>query len=338
MSAYLKGEEARVVTADHIDRISRTASLNDALAVIAGTDIGDNLQQAPIRTFDELDECLWKYLREYIACLEAFKLLPDDMRKVLTAYLVKYDVFNIKAALHRSLIGKKASMLPLGVIYNNGLLDELSGAENIDAITELLVKCKLTNYASVLKKCVMDGEAKSKLLAETKLDEEYYDSFLNEMKGIRDGFLVAKAIGLTVDLANLQIASRAIIQGIGLEVADYIIPSGYMLSTAAIRELLSLKLTDMPARLRSTIYYDVAEDISSSYNRTRSVTCVDEIIDKYRSRLVREILSPRILSPSVLAWHLHVKELEMRNLRVVLKAMFDSIPVEEIRHRLVIAS
>ena len=336
MSAYLKGEEARVVTLDHIDRMSKTSSLNDALAVITETDIGDYFQEVSIKTFDELDECLWKYLREYLTRIEAFKFLPHDMLKVLKAYLVKYDVFNIKAALHGSLIGRKARMLPLGLIYNNGLLDEFSSVANVDGIVEVLVKCKLANYGSVLEKYRIDEGAKSRLAAETKLDEEYYKSFLNMTKGMKDGFLLAKAIGLTIDLTNLEIASRAIIQDIGVGAAYYIIPNGYILSTEAIRELLSLKLTDMPGRLSNTIYYDVVKEVSSSYNRTQSITSVDETIDKCKFGLVKEILSPRILSPLVLAWHLIVKELEIRNLRLILKAMFDEMPLEETKHRLIV--
>ena len=338
MSAYLKGEEVKVVTPEHVDRMARTSSVNDALATIAGTDIGDYFQEVPIRTFDDLDECLWRYFREYLAHLEAFKLLPNDMRKVLRAYLLKYDVLNIKAALYGTLMGKRAHMIPLGTIYNHGLLDELSSIENIDGIVELLIKCKLASYASILEEYKMDEGAKSKLLAETKLEGEYYKSFLDMTKGIKDGFVLAKAIGLTIDLANLQIATRAIVENIGLRAADYIVATGYILSAEAVRELLPLKLTDMVGKLRKTPYYAVAEEISSSYNRTQSITCIDETIDKYRFGLAKEILAPRILSPLVMAWHLIVKELEIRNLRLILKALFDSIPVEEIRHHLVVSS
>jgi len=58
---------------------------------------------------------------------------------------------------------------------------------------------------------------------------------------------------------------------------------------------------------------------------------------RHRFRLLREILSPRVLTPLVLAWYLIVKELEVRNLRLILKATFDAVPVEEIREYLVSA-
>ncbi len=337
ISAYLKGAEAKVVTPDHVARMAKTSSIRDALAIITDTDIGDYLEEVPVKTFNDLDEYLWRYLGECFAHIEAFKFLPGDVLKVLRAYIVRHDVSNIKAALHGILTGKKANLIPLGIIYNYGLLDELSSAEDIDGIIELLIKCKLGDYASVLKEYNIEEGVKSRLLVEAKLDGVYYNNLLNMAKGIKDGFVLTKAFGLIIDLTNLQIACRAIIDEVGLEAAECMIAGGYILSAEVIRELLPLKLSDMPRRLEDTQYRDVAEEVSSSYNRTQSITSVEEIIDKYKFSLVKGILSPRVLSPLVIAWYLFLKELEMRNLRLILKAMFDNIPLEEIRQYLVLS-
>ncbi|MDD5039244.1 MAG: V-type ATPase subunit, partial [Dehalococcoidales bacterium] len=146
ISAYLKGEEAKIVTARHIDMMAKTSSIENALAIIAETDLGNYLEGAPIKTFGNLDECLWSYLGRQISDIEAFKFLPDDILKVMRAYLLKYDVHNIKAALHGRLSGKSANMIPLGIIYNCGLLNELSGARDTGSIIEMLVQCQLGDY------------------------------------------------------------------------------------------------------------------------------------------------------------------------------------------------
>jgi vacuolar-type H+-ATPase subunit C/Vma6 len=65
---------------------------------------------------------------------------------------------------------------------------------------------------------------------------------------------------------------------------------------------------------------------------------VEEIIEKSRFRLIKEILSPRVLSPLMIAWYLILKEVEIRNLRLTLKAMFDNVAVEEMRNYLVLPS
>jgi len=338
MSAYLKGEEARLVTPDHINKMSKTSNIQDALAIIKDTDIGDYLEGVAIKTFDDLDKYLWEYFGECPERLEWFKPVPADILKILKAYIAKYDVLNIKAALQAISTGKKTKLIPVGLIHNYGLLDELSSAEDVDSIIELLTKCKLESYASILEGYKIDGGAESRLLTEARLDGEYYKNLLNIAKGIKDGSVLAQAFSIIIDLTNLQMASRAIIEGMDAEVAGYTIAGGYMTSEKVIKELLSLKLTELPGKWRNTLYYDVAEAVSSSYTRTKNISIVEEIIEKHKFRLSKEILSPRLLSPLVLVWYLILKELEIRNLRLILKAMFDNIPLEEIKQYLVLPS
>ena len=336
ISAYLKGEEPKAVTSEHIDRMATAPTLQDALAIIRETDIGGYLEELPIRTFDDLDEFLWSYLAQRIGNVESFKFLPKDVLKVSKAYVVKYDVSNIKAALQGIATGKKASMIPVGIIHNNRLLDELSDAENIDDITQLLIKCKLGDYVPALQQYKIEGGAKSKLLAEAKLDSEYYKNMLNMARCIKDGSVLSQALGLIIDLKNLQIASRAIIEDIGSDAAEYTIADGYKITDKAIKELLSLKMADMPAKLDNPQYRDIANEVSTSYDKTKNITAVEEIIDKHKFRMLREMLSPRVLSPLVMAWYLILKEVEIRNLRLVLKAIVDAVPVQEIKDYLVL--
>lgn len=336
LSAYLKGEEPKVVTSDHIDRMLKSSNIQEALEIIRETDVGNYLEELTVKTFDDLDEYLWRYFAQRISYVESFKLLPKDIHRLLRTYIVKYDVLNIKAALQSISTGKKMRMIPVGIIHNNGLLDELPTAENAGDIIELLIKCKLGNYVPALEGYKVEGGAKSKLLAESRLDSEYYKSMLSMARRIKDGSVLSKALGLVIDLTNLQIASRAIIEGIGPDAAECTIPGGYMITDKAIRELLSFKLTDMPQRLEDLRYRHVAEEVLSSYEKTKSITSVEEIIDKHKFRLLKEILSPRVLSPLVMAWYLILKEFEVRNLRLILKAIADGAATEEIKEYLVL--
>ena len=336
ISAYLKGQEARLVTSAHIDSLLTAPSMQDALATVRETDVGSYLEELPVRTFDYLDECLWRYLAQRFAYIEWLKLVPQDVLKMLRAYTMKYDIFNIKAALQSIWAAKKARMIPVGRIHNNGLLDELSNAESVDDIIQLLVKCKLGDYIPALEQHKTDEAAKSKLLVQARLDGEYYKNLLNTARRVKDGHLLFRAIGLIIDLANLQIASRAIIEGIGLQVTELTIAGGNELTDEAIKELLSLKMADMPARLGNTKYSDVAKEILVSYDRTKSITAVDEIIDKHKFRMLKEMLALKLLSPLVMAWYLILKEVEIRNLRLVLKAIVDGVPVQEIKDYLVL--
>jgi len=339
ISSYLKGQEASLLESKHVDSLVTASSIQDALATIRETDVGSYLEELPVRTFDYLDECLWKYLAQRFVYIEWLKLVPQDVLKFLRAYRVKYDIFNVKAALAGIVTAKRAKMIPMGIIHNNGLLDELSNSESIDDIIQLLVKCKLEGYVPILDQYKTYEGIKSRLrfigiLA--KLDGEYYRNMLNMAGRIKDGSIVTKAFGLVIDLTNLQITSRAVIGGKGLDAAEFTIAGGYEITDDTIRALLSLKITDMPSRLENTQYSEVAKEMLISYDKTRSITAVDEIIDKHKFRMLKEILAPRVLSPLVMVWYLILKEVEIRNLRLILKAVVDGVPVQEIRDYLVL--
>jgi len=336
ISACLKGEEPKTVSSEHIDKMMTAPNLQDALATIRETDIGSYLEELPIKDFDYLDECLWGYLAQRIRYIESFKFLPEEIPKVSRAYAVKYDVSNIKSALQGIADGKKPSMIPVGIIHRSALLDELLNAADIDDIIRILIQCKLGDYVPALEQYKTDRSAKSKLLAEANLDGEYYKGILKMARGVKDGSVLAQAFGLVIDLTNLQIALRAIIRGIGADAAEFVIAGGYRITDKAIQELLPLKMTDVPARLQDAQYQDLANEVSANYDKTKSITAIDEIIDKCKFRMLKEMLSPRVLSPLVMIWYLILKEVEVRNLRLILKAILDGVAVPEIKNYLVL--
>lgn len=335
ISACLKGEEPKTVTSEHIDKMKAASSLEDALAIIRETDVGTHLEEATLRTFDDLDEHLWRYLAQRIRHVESFHFLPGDVLKVSGAYVVKYDVLNIKAVLQHLSGAQRTSMIPVGIIHNNELLEELSNAEDADAIIQILIRCKMGDYVPVLEEYKADKSSKSKFIAETKLDGEYYKSMLNMARRIKDGMVLTKALGLVIDLTNLQIAARATIEGMGPDAAESVIAGGYRITDKALRELLPLKINDISARLEDTQYQEIANEVSTNYDKNKDITAIDEIIDKHKFRMLRDMLSPRVLSPLVMAWYLVLKEVEIRNLRLVLKTIIDGVPVQEIENYLV---
>jgi len=161
---------------------------------------------------------------------------------------------------------------------------------------------------------------------------------LSTMRKMEEGLLLVRGLGIIIDLINLQIIFRSVIEDIGLAAAEFVLDGGYMLSREAIKGLLSLKLSEIIASLEHTEYHEAAEELSRAYERDSTVTAVDQVIEKHKFRLVKELLSPRVLSPLIMAWYLIVKEFEIRDLRLVFKALIDGIAPAEIKDYLVISS
>lgn len=336
ISAYLKGQEAKLVTHSHIDSLQGADTMQDALATVRETDVGRYLEDLPIKSFDYLDESLWRYLAQRFAYIKWLKLTPQDVLAMLKAYVVKYDIINIKSALEGISAGRKARMIPIGTIHDNGSLEELAGAQDVDDIAQVLARSRLEDYIPALEQYKPEQPANSRLLVQAGLQSRYYSDLLNAATSIKDGPLLVETFGMIIDLANLQVVWRAVIAGLETRAADLLITGGYQITDKSACELLSLKMAEMPARLQNTRYSAVAEEVVANYDRTKSITSVDEIIDKHKLKMLREILAPRVLSPLVLVWYLILKEIEIRNLRLAVKAIVDGVPAQQVKDYLVL--
>jgi V/A-type H+-transporting ATPase subunit C len=316
--------------------MSAAADVADALAAIRDTDVGGYLEEKQIDSFDDVDRYLWEHFTQRIDDVEAFRFLPGDILKISRAYVTKYDVLNIKSVLRGLSAGRKARVVPAGVIYNSGLLDKLTAAESTGDIIQLLVDSELGNFVHILEEYNVEGDAKAKFIAESKLDSEYFKNTLHVTQRVKDGAVFAKALGVCIDLANLQIVVRAIVDGLGSSVMEHVIEGGYLLTEEELKGLVVLRLNDLPQRVENAQYQSAVEELSATYDGNRNIAVMEEVFGRHRFKLLKDMLSPRILSPLVMAWYLITKEAEMRNLRLILKAKFDGFPVEEISGYLVL--
>ncbi len=336
MSAYLKAEEPKKVAGNHLDRLSRTTNVADAFGVIRETDIGAYLEGATFRGFEDIDRAMWTYFAERIAYIEAFKYMPADMRSVSRSFIIKYDVINVKATLQGIVTGEKTPLIPIGAICDAGFLDDLNESETMQDVADVLTQSLLPDFVPAIKAYDPTGGAKAKIAVESRLEGQYYHQFLKTASEIREGAALGKAYGLVIDLTNLGIACRAVVEGVGPAAGDYLISDGYIINEKTLRDVLPYKLPDIARRLDSPQHRDIASEIASAYDKSRSVTVIDEVLEKHKYAALRDFLSPRALSPLVMAWYLVLKEIELRNLRLLLKAIYDGIAVEEVKRYLLL--
>lgn len=334
-SAYLKGKESRSIAAHHLDGMLQKTALQDALEVIRDTELGDHVIMKAPKTFKEVDCCLWRSLGDYVERLRLL-LPPSDILVLIDQYMRKFDVLNIKIALRSVLMEKRASMAPLGLLDRSGSLEELSKAKNVDEVAQVLVKCDLGEYAFRLKS-VQEKNERSRVQGEADLDRLYYQSLIRAMKAMDEGRSLTRALGVMIDFGNLQAIFCSAIEEREF-LAEGVIEGGYGFSVEAVKELRSRSLSEIVNHLEHTEYGVCAQEIYKHCEMGEVITVVDRIIEKHKFRMLKELLSTRILSNTDIVWHLVLKEMEIRNVRLVLKAVTDNIPAPEIQEYLVIGS
>lgn len=338
-SAYLKGEEARGITSSHIDSaIQRSRAMQEVLDVIKDTDVGEYLIEfAPSgwSSFDEMDHMLGKYFGDCLDRLARFKL-PGDMVTMLEAYIRKFDILNMKTALRGILMETTYPLTPVGELSRQDYLEVVTNASTPEELSDVFIKINMSDYAVIVKD-IKEKDFRSTMECEFKLDHLYFHNMLDAVKHMSDGSILTKAWGIIIDLTNLSAVFRSALGTKGLS-GEMIFDGGHMLTGDAIRELQSLKIGEIAGKLEHTEYYQIAQDIAKNYEKEGNVTVIDKIIEKHKTRLLGDILSPRALSPCNLLWYLIVKELEIRNTRMIFKTLMDGVPLSEIRDYLVTAS
>ncbi len=336
-SAYLKGEEARIITSEHVNGMfQRASTIPETLDIIRDTDIGEYLTEQTIKTFDDAEPCLWKYLGACIERLERFKL-PSDMAQMLEVYDEKYDVMNIKILLRCITVHGLCGTVPLGRLHGQGLMGALLKADSLEVLSEGLTQSGLGHYTPCLED-LREKDIRATIECELCLDRHYLNRMRAALGTMDDGDILTKAFGIMIDLANLQgIIRSAMAERQGLA-GDFILEGGHMLTEELLREAASLKMNEIAGRLDHTEYHQLLQEIARTYDKENAMPVIDRIMERHKYRLLRGILSARALSPCNLLWYLIVKEREIRNLRIVMKSIADGITASDIRDYLVMAA
>jgi len=336
MTALLKSQEARLVGRDHLERLASGAVRTDAHGLLRDTDIGAWLEGASWRNAEERDRALWHYLAETLGAIELRRFFPPDARRFSRAYLLKYDVANIKAVLQSLTQGDPPRLVPIGVLHAKGRLDELAAVQGREDLEDVLTRAGLRNFALALHASGPAGGRKARLAADAALEGEYHRGLRHAVRGRVGGHILDAACGRMLDFANLAVLCRMLAAGAGSTDTKAFIPGGHLLDAHDLRDALSHGLHDLPRRLEPELYRTAAADVVAAYERTASGAAIEDIIEKHRLAALRGLLASTLAPAAVMAWFIILKEIELRNVRLLLTAVEDGLALEEARRHLLL--
>jgi vacuolar-type H+-ATPase subunit C/Vma6 len=332
--ALLKAEEVSVVGKNHIERFAAASDEADAQAALGDTHLGAYLESAGYGGSRQRDDVLWRYLASRIASLEGLHFLPPDARSFSRAYVLKYDVANVKAVLQGLALEREPALLPIGVIAARRQLDELAAAETIGEVVEVLMRTGLALFAPVIRSFHPAAGPKARRAIEAGLEDTYHRHLLHTAHGLVGGVLLAKACGMMIDFANLSIFFRALLLNSGRAAGDAFVGGGYLLEIGSLQEALMHEIRDAPRRLDHHLYLETAMEVVDAWEKSGSVASVDQVIERHRFAALRSLLAPQVAPAAVMAWFLIVKEIELRNVSLLFKSIGAGATLDDVRKHL----
>ncbi len=322
-TALFKAEEAKDLSMAMMKEAVQKPSVEDAVISMKGSSIGTYLERNLVKTFEEANRCLHRYMKDALEHTLTFRP-PREMVSIAETFMVKFDILNIKVALRRLIESAEAPFTEAGRIFENGFLKELSQAQAPEDIVGILQRCSLNPYAKVVEN-IYDIELRHVVRAETKLDEIYFKELEKVLDKTDDSSLLKKALGIMVDLINLRILLRAVLKNQPAK-EDVFITGGEMFSPHKLSELAESKVQELAGMLDHTRYSTLVREVMRDYDTKKDIRVVEKAVDCHQLRLIRELLSPKVFSPAMVFWMLIEKEWEVRSARLVLKAVSESIP------------
>ena len=250
------------------------------------------------------------------------KISPPNLRVVIAAYLLRVDVWNIKTLVRAKFTKLGADqlqpmLLPSGFLTEKKL-DALAKKESVD---EVLKAAGFIDYSQFAKALENFGETKSVSEIENALDSFYYsavEEFSRRLPG--EGRLFREFLEAELEMAsvmNILRLKRANVQA--KDIGRYVtIPES---GRALIRKMMSASSAGEAAKLlEQSMFRAFVENGVKEFQSTGSLVRLE--LDLSRQMLKRSILliHQHPLTVDVILGYMFAKEIEVRNLKLMLKA------------------
>ena len=269
-------------------------------------------------------------------------MISDKEVEVLVReYLRRYDLYNLKTILR----GKSAGManddikkifVPAGDLDMAGL-EKLMKRETIKDIVIASKTVKMTK--SVLEGIEEYEKTRSLSSIENALDKEYYYSLL-ELSGKmpKQGRYVRKFIKTEIDILNLRLLFRLIREKIHKkDIVSKLVFSGEILSREKLLKLAGAENYEaLISGLAGTGYDKVLEGCVEDLRAKNEMACLEIALEKHWLKKADLMLHTHPLSIGPILGYMVWKDIEIRNMRMLLRAKITGLDEKFMTDSLVI--
>lgn len=273
---------------------------------------------------------------------ESFKKLmrisPGELALLIKEYAKRKDIEDIKTVLRGKFTGANEKII-LNSITAAGTLsyDFLISLLKKDSIEEILKNNKIADF-NLFSNGLKDLREKNSLIGiENTFDKYYYTSLMKFSKILpREGALFRDFLQEEVEVLNILTLLRLKKAKFGKDaVKEFIIP-GSRLSESKIMSLASLDdLEELSRALEGTEYRSVIARGLEEFRKSSSLITLETGLYKHLLKQSILLLHQHPLSIDVILGYMFAKDIEVRNLKIIVKGKQLGLSEEFIENQLV---
>ncbi len=263
---------------------------------------------------------------------KAYMATPNEAKPFVNAWLAKYDVKMAKRAVKAVSKNKEKEEIDRKVLsvkmIDENLKDEIISARNMQ---ELLGILKNTDLDTVLSGKEWEDNF---FELDVALDKYLFEKMRKSVMQVEteEKSTVKYFFGKYTDILNLKTVFRGLREDIDEEtLKDSLLPPGRELETWKLENMIdSSNLEEAMVELEGTSYADLRTEGTSM-----SSFDLEMYLDKKLLSIVSEILSQQILTVGPLIKYLVAKDLELRNLKILIRGLHEDMDSEKINNMMI---
>ena len=311
-----------------LEPLVESRNINEAISAVRekGYDI-------PKESIDDINEIEGNLDKATIGSMKmAYRTSPQATKPFVDAWLTRYDVKMVKKAVKAVTKGEKKheiaeKLVPVKMI-DEDVIDDIISSRNMQ---ELLTVLKETNMGKILENREWEGNF---FMMDVELDKFAYEKLRKAVSQVeteeRSAFRYF--FGKYSDIQNLKIIIRGIREEVDNDtLKGALLPPGRELEEWKLENMIESKdIEEAMVELEGTSYEDLRKEGSQ-----KGFFELERSLDRSLMQITSEMSSQYILTVGPTVKFLVSKELESRNLKVLLRGLTEGFSPEMIKDMMI---
>jgi V/A-type H+-transporting ATPase subunit C len=340
VNARIRSKEAKLLDDAKLNELIESGSLEELVGLLEDTDYGEYVAEVMNELKDPVavEKALDMYLADLYALM--YRISPDGAKNVLKVFAKKFDIKNIKTLIRAKFVGLDAEetyslLIPLGNIP----VEKLKELAEVKTVEEVIRGLDGTEYFKVLQEELSNYEQASTIIGfELALDRYYLESLRKTiMTEGKEEDLFREFVGTMIDVENLKVILRGKADGLSAdEIGKYVSLTGYELASWKLKDLMSAGgIEGVLSSLEGTSYADVLAEAMEEFEKTKSIYAFEKALDKFVLEKGKKLSTRKPFGVGPIIGLIVSKELEVKNLKAIIKGKIENLKPEEIRSLLI---
>ncbi len=314
-SVIIRYAEKKLLTKQQLQRLAEAKSLEDAIKLLNETSYSSELSKLDrAENYEKvLSEVLNKTYKEVMG------ISPE--KSLVEIITCKYDYHNLKVLVKENILKEKFNSMYC-------MLDE----NEVETFRELAVKNE-EDLSKDFKECLEFFETtKDPQDIDIFIDKKYFEKVLSlsESFGLD---MISEYFRAMIDFINLRTFIRCRKQNQVKETLKKVLIEGGDVETDKILEMFHDDIEILSVKLKAYKIGKVLAKIVEEFKNTNSLNSFEKSMDDYLVEIVRKTKSINYGAEVIFSF-LFAKELEIKNLRLILVGKVNDLSAEFIKERL----